>query len=489
MTRFRRFIHATRAIALLFALYLSAFAVVALAQQTDDGRIVGGREADPGEWPWQVAIVQRGADTFNGQFCGGSLISRDWVLTAAHCVDFLTPNDVDVAAGIHNLVMPDPGFLRVGVAEIVINPGWFGSGDSDLALLRLASPIDERPAAAGALPIAFIDPAPAGSPAFVGLTSVVTGWGNTLGQPDPGGINFPEALHEVEVPVVSNEYCNSVYYGGITDNMLCAGLMRGGADSCQGDSGGPLVVFDDAAGSWLLAGIVSFGQGCGIPGVPGVYTRVSPFADWLREVTVPFVPTDWAYVPVTLDVLPVQDLINGDFEQGAGVGWVESSSGGWPVVVPASGLPPGFPPHGGEWAAWLGGADFEFSTLSQEVTIPFDAPFLSFYYQIDSIDGCGFDFATIYVNGVSVAFSDLCLATATTGWTRSMIDLSLYAGETVMLEFMVSTDSSYYSSLFIDDVTFSSDGEGGAAAPPAMPLTTPGAKPAASPAGINLRRP
>lgn len=474
MSRFRRFIHATRAIALFIALCLPLVGV-ALAQQADDGRIVGGQEADPGEWPWQVAIVQRGADTYNGQFCGGSLISRDWVLTAAHCAGSLTPDDIDVAAGIHNLVAPDPGFLRVGVAEIIIHPGWYGGGDNDIALLRLAEPIDERPAAADALPIAFIEPAPGDSPAFTGVTSVVTGWGNTLGQPDPGGVDFPEALHEVEVPVVSNEYCNSVYFGTITDNMLCAGLLRGGADSCQGDSGGPLVVFDDATGGRLLAGIVSFGQGCGIPGIPGVYTRVSSFADWLREVTVPFAPTAWVYIPGTFDVLPVQELVNGDFEQGAGVGWLESSSGGWPVVTHASALPPVFQPHGGEWAAWLGGADFEYTTLSQELTIPFDAPFLSFYHQIDSIDGCGYDVGGVYVNGSAMAFYDLCLATITSGWTLSTVDLTAFAGETVVLEFFTSTDVSYYSSFFIDDVVFKASGEGAASAPSAATQPKPAA--------------
>jgi len=451
--------HPARVIALLAAFCLLAIGVAALAQQTDDGRIVGGQEADPGEWPWQVAIVQRGADTYNGQFCGGSLISRDWVLTAAHCVGSLTPNDIDVAAGLHNLVTPDPGFLRVGVAEIIIHPGWYGGGDSDIALLRLAEPIDERPAAADALPIAFVRTAPGDAPTFVGETSVVTGWGNTLGQPDPGGIDYPAGLHEVEVPVVSNEYCNAAYFGSITDNMLCAGLLRGGADSCQGDSGGPLVIFDDAAGDWLLAGIVSFGQGCGVPGIPGVYTRVSPFADWLRELTVPFVPTDWAYIPGTFDVLPVQELTNGDFEQGQGVGWIESSSGGWPVVLHASTLPALFQPHGGEWAAWLGGADLEYTILSQEVTIPVDAPVLTFFYQIDSIDYCGYDFGGVFVSGTSVDYYDLCAATLTSGWTLRTLDLSSYAGETVVLDFVVSTDGSYYSSLYVDDVVFKSTDE------------------------------
>ncbi len=116
---------------------------------------------------------------------------------------------------------------------------------------------------------------------LVGLESTVTGWGNRL----PGSVDYPAALHEVEVPIVSNSDCQIPYGSAITEAMLCAGLPEGGKDSCQGDSGGPLVVFSNARSRWELAGIVSWGSGCAVPGVPGVYTRVSSFARWVAQET------------------------------------------------------------------------------------------------------------------------------------------------------------------------------------------------------------
>ena len=124
--------HALRAGILLLAVFLCATAAIAATAATaalaqTDPRIVGGQEATPGEWPWQVALVQSGGDTYLGQFCGGSLIAADWVLTAAHCVDNDAPGDIDVVAGIHDLTAPETGFRRVGLDEIIVHPGWSNS--------------------------------------------------------------------------------------------------------------------------------------------------------------------------------------------------------------------------------------------------------------------------------------------------------------------------------------------------------------------------
>jgi hypothetical protein len=297
--------------------------------------------------------------------------------------------------------------------------------------------------------------------ALEGRPATVIGWGNTLGQPNPGGLDYPEALHEVEVPIVSNEYCGTIYFN-ITANMLCAGLLRGGKDSCQGDSGGPLMVYDETAAEWQQAGIVSFGQGCAFPGVPGVYTRVSGFIDWIEELTIPFAPTHWAYVPATHDLSPVLELINGDFEEGPGSGWREFSALGQALIRPAAGLPAGITPHGGNFAAALGGPDWEYAVLSQEVTVMAATPYLTYFHWIASIDTCGYDFAGVSVNGSIVSEYSLCNQTATNGWVAQAVDLSSYAGQTVVVEFIVYTDGSYSSTLFLDDVDFKETGSAAA---------------------------
>lgn len=245
--------------------------------------IVGGREAEPGEWPWQVALINAGGHPYDDQYCGGSLISPDWVITAAHCADDAAPEDIQVLAGIHNLVTADPGFARLDVADIIIHPdyGDVNQYDSDIALLKLATPAPLRLPSGAALPIANVALVTENVGALVGVQATVTGWGNR----QPGGGDYPAALHEVEVPIISNADCRAAYGDSITSAMLCAGLPEGGKDSCQGDSGGPLVVFSSTRSRWELAGIVSWGNGCALPGVPGVYTRVSTFAHWIGEET------------------------------------------------------------------------------------------------------------------------------------------------------------------------------------------------------------
>ncbi len=144
-------------IALLVALLLTT---VALAQPPTP-RIVGGQEADPGEWPWQVALVKKGPNLYNNQFCGGMLIAANWVVTAAHCVDTEGPNDLDVVAGVHDLANPGANIQRRTLSQIIVHPNWNPTnGDSDIALLKLTSPIAERPASAGILPIRYIALAP-----------------------------------------------------------------------------------------------------------------------------------------------------------------------------------------------------------------------------------------------------------------------------------------------------------------------------------------
>ncbi len=437
-----------------------------IAAQTDTGpRIVGGQPATPGEYPYQIALVQANAAPYDGQFCGGSLIDPLWVLTAAHCVEDSTAAQIEVIAGIHELAAPEPGIQRRALAQIVIHPGWnTNTNDNDIALLKLAQPIAYRQGGGGQLPIQGVVPVPTTIGALTGVTSTVTGWGNTLGQPNPGGINYPSALHEVEVPIISNQAC-STSYDGITDNMLCAGFTAGGKDSCQGDSGGPLVVRNNALNRWEQAGVVSFGSGCARPNFPGIYTRVSRYTDWINNLVNPVVAADRVYLPVALKVPPappppppVQGIPNGNFESGPNGDWDEGSAFGYAIILQENAFPGSVQAHGGEWAAWLGGENNEISYVAQTLKVPAGASYLVYYHWIASADSCGYDFGGVIVNGAVVDVYDLCDDTSTNGWQKHAVNLGSYAGQTVGIQIRAETDESLNSNLFVDDVSFAATG-------------------------------
>ncbi|MEW5868602.1 MAG: hypothetical protein AB1894_04950, partial [Chloroflexota bacterium] len=159
----------------------------------------------------------------------------------------------------------------------------------------------------------------------------------------------------------------------------------------------------------------------------------------------------YIYIPYVTQITNTSGLDNGDFEQGAGVGWQETSSTGQTLVL-SSGLP--VAAHGGSWAARLGVVNNETSRLYQQVTIPSSNHHLNFWYWIDSADVCGYDYAYVIVNSTTMQTWDLCTTTNTGGWTKATLDLSAYIGQTVTLEFQVSNDIVYTSNLFIDDVAF-----------------------------------
>ncbi|MBX3014964.1 MAG: serine protease [Caldilineaceae bacterium] len=235
--------------------------------------IVGGQPASPGEWPWQ-AFIRSGP-----YMCGGSLIHREWVVTAAHCVvdssnNVVATGSIHVTLGEHWRNQTESTEQRVAVTKVVVHPNYNArSYDYDIALLQLATAAIPTNAVQTILPVvSTTDDALVAA----GTLAVITGWGAT----SEGGMTSPELL-EATVPIVSTEQCNQVY-GAITGNMLCAGYAAGGVDSCQGDSGGPLVV-PTAEQGWKLAGIVSFGFGCARANFYGVYTRVSTFVPWLEE--------------------------------------------------------------------------------------------------------------------------------------------------------------------------------------------------------------
>ncbi|XP_071315858.1 chymotrypsin-like protease CTRL-1 [Trachinotus anak] len=236
-------------------------------------RIVGGQDASPGSWPWQASLTRDGR-----HFCGGSLISSQWVMTAAHCIK--SPEDnITVFLGRYNQSGQNVNEMSRTVAQITCHP-LYGSltldnineYDNDICLLKLSTPVRFTD---------YIGPiclASATSTFYNGTDSWVTGWGR-LQEFGPTA----NTLQEVEVPVIGNKECQCYNGGFITKNMICAGLKAGGKDSCQGDSGGPMMSKDGFR--WVQSGIVSFGQGCARPGKPGVYARVSRYQEWISNIT------------------------------------------------------------------------------------------------------------------------------------------------------------------------------------------------------------
>lgn len=235
---------------------------------TDD-EIVGGTATTIAANPWQIALTTNAAF----QFCGGSIINANWVLTAQHCVDGGSA-DMRVVAGITRVSQQSTGQIRA-INGVATYPGYSDpSVGKDVALVHLATPLDLSGANAQA--IGLVTPADEAAGATnAGVVTRVTGWG-TLSS----GGSSPDVLQTVDVPVVSNAQASTLYGQTITADQVAAGVLNtGGKDSCQGDSGGPLSV--TVGGTRKLAGVVSWGEGCAAAQYPGLYARVSSFQTWI----------------------------------------------------------------------------------------------------------------------------------------------------------------------------------------------------------------
>lgn len=254
---------------LLFVAGLLAFSATGFAKAKGDyhQQIVGGVEASIGEFPYIVSLQSY------SHFCGGSLIKKNWVLTAAHCVRGGSVSKIVI--GLHDRT--DTANAEVLKPKRIIAHPSYNSGTMtyDFALIELDGDSRYEPVAINTTEIEIPTE---GSQ----IMSTVAGWGATR----EGSYTLPNKLQKVDVPLVTAEACNKSYGGDITDTMICAGYDDGGKDSCQGDSGGPLIAKADDNNTYLI-GVVSWGQGCAREKYYGVYAKVNAVADWINSTIAP----------------------------------------------------------------------------------------------------------------------------------------------------------------------------------------------------------
>ncbi|PSN50128.1 Trypsin-1 [Blattella germanica] len=215
-----------------------------------NGRIVGGT---PVSFEW-----------YEQHWCGGSIISPNWVLIATHCQQGKSIDSIRIRAGS---TFKEQGGSIHEISEVIMHSE-YSNYDYDVAVLKVAQPFEYSDSVQ---PIALADVAPK-----TGTPVIVTGWGDLQ-----SGGPAPSQLQQIQVNIVDQEECDRDYvrYGGVTERMICAGVPEGGKDSCQGDSGGPMVA------NGQVVGIVSWGVGCADKDFPGVYSNVAELKNWVLSKT------------------------------------------------------------------------------------------------------------------------------------------------------------------------------------------------------------
>uniref|UniRef100_A0A8C9WHP8 pancreatic elastase II n=1 Tax=Scleropages formosus TaxID=113540 RepID=A0A8C9WHP8_SCLFO len=245
-------------------------------------RVVGGVDARPHSWPWQISLQYRGSTGAYYHTCGGTLISSQWVLTAAHCISS-SRNTYRVYLGKQNLgVANEPSSIALSPAKIIVHENWDADRiRNDIALIKL-----EREVATTDTIIPACLP-PSGKILANNAPCYVTGWGR-LWTGGPIADNLQQAL----LLVVDYATCSQPDWWGslVTQNMVCAGAqgiltLNLNLTCTEGDSGGPLNC-QNIDGTWDVDGIVSFGSslGCNYPKKPSVFTRVSAYISWINNV-------------------------------------------------------------------------------------------------------------------------------------------------------------------------------------------------------------
>ncbi|KAM8927471.1 serine protease 1-like isoform 2-T2 [Pelodytes ibericus] len=244
----------------MIAFWVLVLLGTAAAAPLDDDKIINGYECPRHSQPWQVYFTYKGQ-----RWCGGSLINARWIISAAHC--YKSPKSLVAHLGEHDTSKEEGTEQHIQVEKAY---QYFYYSDYDLSndfmMVKLAEPAQFNQ---HVQPIRVASGCPQ-----EGSQCLVSGWGNLL----TSGVQYPDALQCLDVPVLSEASCKASYPHQISSSMFCAGFLEGGKDSCQGDSGGPLVCNGE------LYGVVSWGKGCAQKSYPGVYTKICEYTDWVQKV-------------------------------------------------------------------------------------------------------------------------------------------------------------------------------------------------------------
>lgn len=255
-----------KAIVALLLACLPALALADCGRSYVGNRVVGGVQATPNSWPWQVSLQVGGRHT-----CGGSIVAPQWILSAGHCFgSFRNPSQWTVVAGEHDLRRAS-GREQLRHVERIISHPWYRGGISpnDMVLMKLSAPLQYN---AAVQPVCL--PQANWADDVYQRNCMLTGWGLTKGPQDM------TKLQQVDGPIVGHSSCRRVWGRQIVENHICFGTgLKGG---CMGDSGGPLVCRSND-GRWTQVGVVSWGNTqCKVRGYPTVFTRVSKLVSWIN---------------------------------------------------------------------------------------------------------------------------------------------------------------------------------------------------------------
>ena len=264
---------------LVLVLSAPSFTICGKQHIVRSSKVVGGNDTYDGEFPWTVSIRR-----YEHHHCGGVIVGVRWILTAAHCVQSRSPSSFIVRIGEFDLHRPDHHSRDYAVDKIVIHENYSGLiksslssiNGADIALVKTKRDIIMNEYA---WPVCIASEESLSNP-----EAVVVGWGKSHEKSD----SYSERLQKARLPIIENKICRHWFRVAgrdmhINDRIICAGFRDGGRDACHGDSGGPLLTkIDD---QWSVIGVVSTGIGCARPFLPGLYSRVSSYHDWIEKIT------------------------------------------------------------------------------------------------------------------------------------------------------------------------------------------------------------
>lgn len=243
-------------------------------------RIVNGVDSEPGTWPWAAILgIPIGSSRIR-VVCGGTLISNDYILTAAHCFDGRNDPTVVRLGDLDISTTSEVRHQDISIGRVIKHPSFDSTTlKNDIALVRMSSPVIFR---TGLRPACLPDKYRGFPLQRLNIRPTIIGWGST-------GDDLPTSttLKEAQVPLETVANCDRKYRPvnniNIGNTQICAGF--GSTDTCNGDSGGPMLSAELDDGKWSVIGITSFGVKCADERFPGVYTRVDQYLDWIESNT------------------------------------------------------------------------------------------------------------------------------------------------------------------------------------------------------------